>query len=322
MNNTTISTSRDSLRRLAIEEAIKKSELSCVLNALDDYAQITPLIYKGAVLAYREYPAPFDRPRLDTDMLIHKDQRKQVEDVFTHLGYKPILCSDTNILSYQQAYIKIDDFKVQHVFDVHWSISNRELFKNILTHQELLSRAEPLVPLSSKAMVFSRVDSLLMGCIHPVMHHHDCEDKTWIQDIILLSKKMSKENWQQVIELAKDKGILKILYRGLRLASENSRDSVPTFILAELRKYNLYEPTQIFLEGNLSDYRIMAMDLMAKPDFASRFNYLSAVLFPPKDYLLAKYNANNYFFRIFWFILYLRRFVMGLSKKLLGISTQ
>jgi dCMP deaminase len=26
-------------------------------------------------------------------------------------------------------------------------------------------------------MVFSKVDSLLMACVHPVMHHHNCEDE-------------------------------------------------------------------------------------------------------------------------------------------------
>lgn len=299
---------------MVLEEEIKRVEVARVLERLAE-ANIIPLIYKGTALAYRDFEFAYERERLDTDILIPKNIRNKTFEIFSSLGYQVVLTSDTEHISHQQAFIYFDKFDIQHVFDVHWHISNREIFKNLYSYSELLERSEFVPRISASALVFSRIDSLIIACVHPVMHHHNCEDSTWTRDIVILAKKMTENEWSEFIEITINKNMAAIILRGLRLAIQSDQNSVPADIMSLIESRLKDEPSAVFLQKNLTDSQIMKIDFRSLPNLSAKFNFIVSTLLPKKSYMLRKYNLEQSYLRVFWPVLYLHRLISGIAKR-------
>ena len=67
---------------------VRERELGRVLASLAA-AGITPLLLKGAHLAFTLYRSPDRRPRLDTDLLIKEKDRDGLKTCLASLGYRP-----------------------------------------------------------------------------------------------------------------------------------------------------------------------------------------------------------------------------------------
>src|SRR5437773_5170033 len=79
-------------REQTAKELLREKELISVLDVLVT-EDICPIILKGTALAYSLYNSPASRPRVDTDLLIRKNEIDAVRRVMAGCGYTaPTYC--------------------------------------------------------------------------------------------------------------------------------------------------------------------------------------------------------------------------------------
>ena len=202
------------LKDEAAIELMRKHELIRVLNALAECA-VRPLLFKGTVLAHTLYASPVLRPRADTDILIDVGDRKSTTETLSELGYQMPNALGGEFVTYQSGFVRRDRFGIEHVLDVHWRVSNTQMFSSALEHAELMSRSLPLTALGDHARMPALRDSLLLACMHRVHHFHSAyrvegveslsgDRLIWLYDIHLLLEAMEASELEEFVQLAED----------------------------------------------------------------------------------------------------------------------
>lgn len=271
------------------EELLRGAETRTVVDAMAR-AGLSPILIKGTPLAYTVYDAPSLRPREDTDLLIAPDDVDAARRVMASLGYSAtVYCHD---LFSQFEMQKIDGFGVCHVLDVHWKISTQPVFENVLTHSEMLSRAKPVTALGPLALTAGAVDSLLLACIHPAMHHQKAERMLWTYDTHLLASEMATDDWDDFVGRATKTQIAAVCAHELRRAQALFGTSVPADVTRDLSAA-ANEPSAAYLESHRTWRHELASSLGALPRIRDRVRLLRDVLLPSPDYMLGKYGLRG-----------------------------
>jgi hypothetical protein len=304
-------------RGLVARELSDRTELIRVLDALAQ-AQVRPILLKGTALAYTVYASPALRPRQDTDLIIRHQDLDAAREVMRAIGYAaPVYC-DGDHLFHQFVLTKDDHFGVQHAFDIHWKISTQSLFADLLTYDEVLTRAIPVPAIGSHARAAGPLHALLLACVHPVMHHRNLERVIWVYDIHLLASRLSTEDLERFADLAVAKGAGPICARGLALARSRFGTWVPDRVTSRLASVG---------NGALSDYlrpgrrwhHEFLSNLRGLRRWGDRLRLAREVLFPSTRYILASYGLTNQAIGFALLpALYLHRNVHGLWKVLVG----
>ena len=150
-----------SLRSQLAAEEIAKQELQTVLAGLGD-AGIHPLLLKGAALAFTCYPNPVLRPRIDTDLLIEAAERKSASAMLERLGYERLPLVSGDLVMYQAPYARTDRHGVRHVIDVHWKVSNPQVFARALPAEVFMAAAVSIPELGDTARAPSATHCLAL----------------------------------------------------------------------------------------------------------------------------------------------------------------
>src|SRR5262245_15477333 len=88
-------------------ELVRAHEVAQVLDALAG-RQVYPILLKGTALAYTVYPSASRRPRVDTDLLIARDQIAATRDVLAHRGYVEATMTGGEFVFGQFHMVKVD----------------------------------------------------------------------------------------------------------------------------------------------------------------------------------------------------------------------
>ena len=315
-------------RRLARElkdevavELARKNELVRALNALAE-SGVTALLLKGTALAYSIYPSPALRPRADTDLLIRSTDRAVTARVLSELGYEKPNATSGELVTYQCGYIKRDRFHIDHVLDVHWRISNTQMFSRALDYEELRSRSVPLAALGQHARALAPADALLLACMHRAHHIHSQyrvdgvsssggDRLIWLYDVHLLIHAMSPRELEEFTRLADKRGMRAICSDGLLRARQCFGTRVPEEVLPSLSRTGPSEPSAAHLRaGNM---RHLLTEIRSLPCWRDRVTLLGEHLFPPPDYMLEKYAVTS---RAWLPMLYLQRGIHGTWKRI------
>ena len=139
-------------------------ELQAVLGALHD-AGVLPLILKGTALAYCLYPAPHERPRIDTDLFLRHEDVDRAWEVFRARGYARAAQNTGRLVSHQFACARTDEHGVWHAFDLHWKLANPQVFANLIGYDLLDSTRGAVPALGPHARVPSPVDLPLLAFV-------------------------------------------------------------------------------------------------------------------------------------------------------------
>ena len=156
-------------------------------------AGITPLLLKGAHLAFTLYRSPDRRPRLDTDLLINEKDRDGLKTCLASLGYRPTPHVTGEVAFTQFHYRRIDESGASHALDVHWRIAVPKLFADRLTYDDLSRDAVAVPRLGPHALAPSPPLALLVACLHRTAHHGTTTRLLWLYDIHLLATTLSIE---------------------------------------------------------------------------------------------------------------------------------
>jgi hypothetical protein len=311
---------RDLQHEMAIE-LVRQRELVRVLDALAA-AGVAPLLLKGAALAYSIYPSPALRPRADTDLLIRTEDRDATVRTLATLGYEKPNVTRGDFVAYQCGFVLREPRGLTHVLDVHWRISNTQLFSRALEYAELASRAVPLPALGTHARGLSSGDALLFACMHRVHHIHSPmradristsggERLIWVYDIHLLMSAMTSSELMQFTALAQRKGMRAICKDGLLRARECFGTRIPEAALAALTGGRSTEPSAAHLRAG--DLRHVLTELRSLSRWRDRIALLREHLFPPPEYMLEKYAVSS---RAWLPVLYLQRGIRGTWNKI------
>ena len=306
----------ESAHAQAAEELLRGNEIRAVLHALV-LGGVSPILIKGAPLAYTVYETPACRARDDTDLIIPENNVDAARRVMTSLGYSTTVhCSD---LFSQFEVQKIDRFGVSHAFDIHWKISTQPVFQSVLTHREIAPRAEPLPALGPDAISVGPVDALLLACVHPVMHHRNAQRVLWIYDVHLLAGRLSALEFSEFSGLARGKQMAAVCAHQLRLAQTVFATAVPPSVLDALSAPGAPEPSAAYLASKRGWRHELASSVLGLPRVADRAKLLRHVLLPSPSYMLGAYGLRGNALGP-WLLpaLYVHRNMRGAWKILMG----
>jgi hypothetical protein len=268
-----------------------------------------PVVFKGAALGQTHYAASWQRPRCDADVLIASDSRERVFALLRRLGYERPTFISGDLVTYQAPFRRGDHLGIEHALDIHWRIANPQLVSEVLPHGELVDRSVIVSVEGYPMRVPSPVDSLLLACVHRVAHHPDFEQPFWIEDIHLLASRFDASEWTTLVARASNRAIGAICLEGLRRAQDRFQTAVPAEVLAALAG-KTSEPSAMFLRGQLRPVDYLTSDLRALGPLAA-VRLLREHLFPPADYMQAKYSLRS---RALLPACYAARVVSGVAK--------
>jgi hypothetical protein len=215
-----------------------------------------------------------------------------------------------------------DRFGIDHVLDVHWRISNTQLFSRALRYEELSARAVSLEALGEHACGLAPAHALLHACLHRAHHLHspmivngapgaDGDRLIWIYDIHLLVETMLLADLVEFAVLAEGKRVRAICHDGLLRANRCFATRIPEEVHLALTSKGPVEPSAALLRtGRL---RHLLTEIRSLPRWKDRLTLLREHLIPSEDYMLEKYSVSS---RAWLPILYLKRGIHGAWKRL------
>ena len=294
-----------------------QTELIGVLDALGQ-AGVRPVLFKGTALAYTFYSAPALRPRLDTDLLIARQDVDAARGAMQALGYAPLPHCDGEFLFCQFALARADRMGVAHVFDIHWKVSTQSLFADLVTYEELAEHAMPVAALGISARAAGPLHALLLACVHPVMHHRNLERLIWVYDIHLLASRLAVQELERFADLAVTKGVGPICARGLHLARARFGTRVPDSITSRLAAAGDNALTKYLRPGRRWHNSFLS-NLQGLPRWGDRLQLAREVFFPSRHYMLTSYGFRSQTLgSVLLPALYLHRNARGLWNVLAG----
>ena len=291
---------------------VRERELGRVLASLAA-AAITPLLLKGAHLAFTLYRSPDRRPRLDTDLLIKETDRDDLKTCLASLGYRPTPHVTGEVAFTQFHYSRIDESGASHALDIHWRIAVPKLFADRLTYDDLRRDAVAVPRLGPHGLAPSPPLALLVACLHRTAHHGTTTRLLWLYDIHLLATTLSDRDWHTVVDRAEMCGLTPVVVAGLEHTAERLGTVVPASVLDRLRAASgVIEPDmRAFLQGTPSKIQVAASDWRRIAGASARLQFLREHVFPPASYMRHRYSSSS---RAVLPFLYAHRAVTGAVK--------
>jgi hypothetical protein len=278
-------------------------------------------LLKGRPLAYTIYPQAYLRPRGDTDVLVPERQRGLAHEVLLDAGYAAETTDARELAAYQRSYTHEDRAGLQHSIDLHWRLSNRQIFSRMFSFDELRASAEPVGALGAGAMTLSPVHAMLLACLHRVTHinapyfvagvrYLEANRLIWLYDIHLLASGFSDADWARLVELATAKQLRAVCADGLRATAANLGTPIPRQVMESLAAAGLSEPAAAYLRRGFWRLSLLA-ELPALTTWSERARLVGEWAFPPTEHMFAKYGLRRR-----WLLpyLYVHRAVAGVVK--------
>src|SRR5262249_14603233 len=301
---------RGGAHRQAARELVQRVELQRVIAALHNRG-VSPLLMKGASLAFDVYPDPAWRVRSDVDLLIRAADRAAALGCLADLGYTSEPEVSGRLVSSQFHSERVDAGRVRHLFDVHRKIAHRQRFPEAVGFEERAAGAVPLPQLGPHACGLGRPHALWLACVHRAAHHYDQQTIVWIYDVHLLVRALDAAGLQQFIALARRTGVRRICLRALLLAHDRFGTPIASSAIAALDAAPEGEPSTLFLAPPIRQVDVLLDDVRVLRDWSDRLTLLKEHLLPDAAFMRRTY-ANGSSAPIGW--LYLRRIAAGASK--------
>ncbi|TVS00301.1 MAG: hypothetical protein EA407_15010 [Rhodobacteraceae bacterium] len=316
------------MHRQALGQAMWEARhLSVLRNLLVQFLanDIHPLLLKGTALAYDIYDYPAQRSRGDTDLLVEKGEMELVHAALKASGFVQDRNSaeNTNPFCLEQLWVYTAPDGHSHVLDLHTQVLNTRLATDVFSITEMQSGARELPNLSPHARAPSHVSALLHACIHRAQHFNSPywvdgqpykggNRLIWLMDIHLLASALSTSEWDAFCCRAEQKGLAALCVYGLEAATGRFETVVPDHARQRLMRSDQRSPLHDKYFGG--PFKSLWVEISALPTLGERAGLFWRALFPSRRYLREKYPDAA------WptCILYLRRIIMGVFRRLRG----
>ncbi len=191
-------------------------------------------------------------------------------------------------MTHQFAYVSSRHL-FQLAFDVHWKLSNPQVFADLFSFSELDDDAIRVPALGPHARTLCDEHALLVACTHRVAHHYDRELLIDLCDIDFLARTFDEGAWRRLASLAAGKRIRGVVLRGLRLTSDRLGLSIPADVEETLAATDEAEPTAAYLADGFRRVDILRHDLLGL-GWRGRLRLLREHLFPNPAYMLRSFD--------------------------------
>lgn len=294
---------------MVANEQLKKHALQELFAAFDAAGLNQIVLFKGSALAYSVYPQAWLRPRSDSDCLIDKQQLPQFAEIFYQLGYQKLFAIEGQHIHYQSTFSKALAGKSAINIDLHWQINNRQILAQSYQVEQLLADGGGLPNLSSSIRIPHAVDSLLIASLHRLGHHVREERLTWIYDVHLLASTLTEHDWLTLLTKSKDKKLAAITLDALQLSHELFNTPLPQEAIQQLSDAALLtEPSQLFLNRELSEWQYFWHDLKALPSNSAKLQAIWENIMPSPSYVKRQMGTQ-------WAVIaYAKRFIRGIKR--------
>ena len=277
--------------RVALSLA-RSFETRRVLGWLHD-AGVPALLVKGAHLEWTCYEQPHERERSDTDMLVRERDLTVAANVLSAAGYTPALQPGGKVAVAQRTWLRIDAAGVDHAIDLHWRISNVQLFRRSLEWEELWAVRTPISQLGPHAFGPSVEHALVLACVHRIAHHARSLRQVWLDDIHRLCGMLDDDGWRGLITLARTRGLGAAVAASLEDASIACRTWLPASVMQELNAAGATAPEvarfiarpRTRLGAALFDWRQLGA--------RDRLTFIRDHVFPPPSYIRDRYDVTS-----------------------------
>ncbi|WP_165741811.1 nucleotidyltransferase domain-containing protein [Candidatus Thiosymbion oneisti] len=244
-------------------------------------ADIPVLLLKGTPIALRYYQAPYLRIRCDTDLFIQAADTDLAAEVLASNGYRLSGLDQGSYASKQFVALSPSrqDFAVS--FDIHWRLSNRVIFNNILQFEQCWRTRQPLPELGGSAYMLSPPQLLLHACIHRIAHGRNTMRNRliWLYDIHLITSGFSAEDFDRFQRLAIEKQVGTLCLDALVICQYYFHTTYPKGYLTAMTRNYRQEPSAHLLHA--SKPRWALADLLALNTLHERLAFADELLFPP-----------------------------------------
>jgi hypothetical protein len=219
-------------------------ELLKLLNLLEAH-QIPAIPFKGPVLAASAYGNLSLRQSGDLDILVHERDFMKSKDLLISQGYRPTNFTTPEEETYLQSmtgaqeavYLQRnweyhfrrdrDDVTV----DLHWGVLPKHFFS--LDIECFWERLEPVSLANTIVLNFPPEDLLLLLCMHGAK---DCwKQLARLCDVAELIRTQQGIDWERSMEQAGTLGSERMLFLGLRLASDLLGTGLPPEVLQRMQ---------------------------------------------------------------------------------------
>ena len=272
------------LKLAAALDASREQELGRLLHALAA-DEIDVLLLKGAGLAYTVYPAPYLRPRVDTDLMFRFGSLARAERVFSAHGWARSIEPTRELSSAQRHYVKPGPCGTTDHLDVHWKIANPRVFADALSFDELVARSIGVPAIGASARTLAFPDALFLACLHRVAHHDDALDLLWLWDIHLLVERLSPGERAAFVEVAQRESMCAVCRRGLELASQSFGGDCAADLVVELRRLAAPDERSARFIGGIRPAAVLGSDLASLGGWRARAALVLEHVFPSAAYL-------------------------------------
>jgi hypothetical protein len=304
----------EQLRGAAAAEAAvglaRGRELRLVVDALAA-GGVDALLIKGAHLGLSHYPSPAQRPRSDTDLLIHERERAPAARALESIGYEPLHHVTGEVAFTQRPFHRTDAAGIPHGVDLHWRVANPRVFSDRLTWAQLRESRVPLPAGGPHAFGPSPPHALLLACIHRAAHHANSDRLIWLFDLRLIAAAFSSADWEEVLQTSARSGLAPVVAGALRAAAARVAAPVPDQVLHRLDAEPGDPDLAPFAGGRQTPIGVLLSDWRRLTGWPERTAFLREHLFPQPAYMLRKYGVRS---RTALPLLYAHRLVTGAGK--------
>jgi hypothetical protein len=251
-------------------------------------ANIPALLLKGAPIAFLYYGDSYLRPRCDTDIFIRPTDTNRAADILSSNGYQISGLGLRTHSSKQFSAFHPTGHGLGFSFDMHWKLSNRVLFNDILQFPECWQTRQPVPQLGCNAYTLSAAHLLLHACIHRIAHGRNTDRNRliWLYDIHLITSAFSSDDFDRFQNLAIQKQVGTLCQDALVMCQYYVRTAYPEGFLIALARHRRREPTAGLIKA--SKRRWATADLLALKTPRERLAFAGELLFPSS---LAEENA-------------------------------
>lgn len=311
----------DRLRQQAMAQNMWEMRHKLVVTDLLDRVAaggISVRLLKGTAFAYGIYPRPGQRPRGDSDILIAPRDLSRARSVLSDAGFSPCLeiRTTSTVDRLQEVWTMRHPDGSIHEIDLHWAALNSPLLATILPVELAMDGPACLPSLGRNALTLPGELALMHAAMHRAKHvlspyfvdgvvYYGGERLIWLVDIDLLWRALHPEDRNNAVTWAVKMGVGGLVGAALGAARDHLATSVDKSVLAALNA----APAGAAARYLASDTRAAQemRDVSASGPVMGKMRYLRTRLFPPRQFIRAKYPRLSRWPLAF---LYLKRFVL------------
>ncbi len=290
----------DNVRLGIVVNDLQTKSLSRVLF---DFAQAglpPPIVFKGSALGPLEYAHAWQRPKSDHDLLIPYRQKQAYHQALIAQGFAHNIGNAGHYISYQNSYVKKIGAAAHIWIDLHWRISNRQLFAPMLAYAELALQARPFPrdeenseEVGAIALAPSRADCIVLAAQHIIGHHSQDTRLLWFFDLLLLSYNCSASDLQTLLARCEQ-----LRVAGIVLATIEYAETLFKPVLGDTTRSQLQalagqvEASQILLKHPHTRARLIWWDLWAIATWRGRLRFIREHIFPQRAYMQTRFPSR------------------------------